>query len=119
MKTPLKEIIEATNTHNFDEVEKLLHQDAVYTFSGTEMKGLEKIRAYFEKTWSNIEDEEYWATDIQWLHDGEESKTCIYQYNYKGYVKGALVEGFGKATNVFVKCAEKNRWLLVHEHLSK
>jgi len=119
MKEPLKQYIEATNTHNFDEVEKCVHEHAVYIFSGKEMKGIEIIRAYFEKTWSTIKDEAYWATDIKWLHEAENTRVCLYQYNYKGYVDGKVVEGFGKATNIFIKCACTGKWKLIHEHLSK
>jgi len=119
MKEPLKRLIDATNTHNFDKVEKYVHENAVYLFSGTEMKGMEAIRAYFEKTWSTIKDEEYWATDIEWLHEDENTMVCLYQYNYKGYVNGKLVEGAGKATNIFIKCSSTNHWKLIHEHLSK
>ena len=119
MKEPLKQYIEATNTHNFDEVERCVHEKAVYIFSGNEMKGIDTIRSYFEKTWSNIQDEEYWATDIEWLHEDDNNMVCLYQYNYKGYLDGKLVEGFGRATNVFIKCKLTGEWKLIHEHLSK
>lgn len=118
-KQPLKSIIDATNTHNFDEVKKYVHKDAFYIFSGQMLTGLETIRAYFEKTWDTIKNEEYWATDVTWLHDGNTSKTCVYQYNYRGYVDGKIIEGHGQATNVFVKCEQTKDWLLIHEHLSK
>jgi len=119
MKEPLKQYIEATNTHHFDAVEVCVHQNAVYIFSGKEMKGMEVIRAYFEKTWSRVEDEEYWATDIEWLHEDENMMVCLYQYNYKGYHDKKLIEGAGRATNIFIKCASTNQWKLIHEHLSK
>ena len=119
MKEPLKQYIEATNTHDFDVVERYVHQNAVYIFNGNEMKGLENIRAYFEKTWSRVKDEEYWATDIEWLHEDENTMVCLYRYHYKGYFDGKLVEGSGQATNVFIKCLSTNQWKLLHEHLSK
>jgi len=119
MKEPLKQYIDATNTHDFDVVEQYVHSNAVYIFAGQEMKGIQTIRAYFEKTWSQIEDEKYWATDIEWIHESEQTMVCLYRYNYKGYFDGKLIEGSGRATNVFTKCTTTSNWKLIHEHLSK
>jgi ketosteroid isomerase-like protein len=119
MKEPLKQYIDATNTQDFDEVEKYVHQDAVYIFSGQEVKGIKDVRAYFEKTWSKIKDETYWATDVQWIHEDDQTMICLYQYHYNGYFDGKFIEGSGRATNVFIKCAVTNEWKLHHEHLSK
>jgi len=119
MKDPLKQYIDATNTHNFDEVEKYVHKDAVYIFSGKVVSGIEDIRAYFEKTWSQIKDEKYWATDVSWIHEDENTMICLYQYNFNGYLDGKFIEGSGRATNIFTKCATTNEWKLIHEHLSK
>ncbi|MGG1445316.1 nuclear transport factor 2 family protein [Brevibacillus laterosporus] len=112
----LDKYIEATNTHNFDEVKKLLHPNALYYFSNCTCTTHQQIQAYFENAWSIIQDEIYKAQDIQWLHKGNDSATCTYTYCYEGYMNGEFTSGQGRATNIFVK--DTTGWLLIHEHLS-
>ncbi|MCG7344767.1 nuclear transport factor 2 family protein [Sporosarcina sp. ACRSL] len=112
----LNEYIKATNTHNFDEVKKLLHPNAVYFFSNKTCTTHEAIRDYFENAWEVVKDENYEAQDVQWLFISKTSLTCTYTYFYEGYVNGEYTSGRGRATNVFVK--EVDDWLLIHEHLS-
>ncbi|QOS98954.1 nuclear transport factor 2 family protein [Brevibacterium sp. JNUCC-42] len=112
----LHNYIEATNTHNFDEVKKLLHPNAVYYFSNRTCTTHQEIQKYFESAWSFIQNEIYKAQDIRWLFTGSDSATCTYTYYYEGYMNGEYTSGQGRATNVFVK--ESTGWLLIHEHLS-
>jgi len=119
MKQPLKQYIDATNTHNFDEVEKYIHEFAEYVFSGTVVSGAVAIRDYFETTWSRIKDEKYWATEIQWIYETDTTMICLYRYNFNGFIDGKQVQGGGRATNVFTICPDTNQWKLLHEHLSK
>lgn len=112
----LQDYITATNTHNFEEVRKLLHPQAVYFFTDQSCTTHEAIQTYFEHAWSIVKDENYEARDVQWLHQGSDSATCTYTYFYEGYINGAYAHGYGRATNVFVK--EEEAWLLIHEHLS-
>lgn len=112
----LQDYITATNTHNFEEVRKLLHPQAVYFFTDQSCTTHEAIQTYFEHAWSIVKDENYEARDVQWLHQGSHSATCTYTYFYEGYINGAYAHGYGRATNVFVK--EEEAWLLIHEHLS-
>ena len=119
MKEPLKSYIDATNTHNFDNVEKLIDKNAEYIFSGTTLFGVDEIRAYFEKTWSKIKDEKYWATDVKWIHESNDTMICLYRYNFSGYMNGTFITGGGRATNVFIKSKVAGEWKLIHEHLSK
>ncbi|MEK3973324.1 MULTISPECIES: YybH family protein [unclassified Psychrobacillus] len=112
----LNTYIAATNTHNFEEVQKVLHKDAVYFFSDQTCTTHQAIQTYFENAWTIVKDENYEARNVYWLHQGETSATCIYTYFYEGYINGEYSSGEGRATNVFVK--EEGRWLLIHEHLS-
>ncbi|MGX1265512.1 hypothetical protein RKD55_003316 [Rossellomorea marisflavi] len=112
----LDRYIKATNTHRFSEVENLLHPEAVYYFSDRTCSSIEEIQTYFEHAWSVVKDEVYRASDVNWLHLGEQQALCVYRFTYEGYVDGAFVTGHGRATNAFVK--EDGRWLLIHEHLS-
>ena len=108
--------IAATNTHDFEQVRKVLHEDAIYFFSDQTCSTLQEIQNYFENAWTVVKDEYYEARNVLWLHQGEDSATCIYTYFYEGYVNGEYVNGEGRATNVFVKY--EGDWKLIHEHLS-
>ena len=108
--------IKATNTHNFDDVKKLLHPNAVYFFSNQSCTTLEEIQSYFENSWSMIKDENYEAQEVEWLFIGSDSATCTYTYFYEGYINEKYANGYGRATNIFIK--ESGEWLLIHEHLS-
>ncbi|WP_342573729.1 nuclear transport factor 2 family protein [Solibacillus sp. FSL K6-1781] len=112
----LNNYIKGTNTHNFEEVRKILHPNAVYFFSDKSCTNHEEIQAYFEAAWSIVKNENYEAQDVQWLFQGSNSATCTYTYFYEGFINEKYSQGYGRATNVFVK--ESDEWLLIHEHLS-
>ncbi|MGX4583936.1 YybH family protein [Paenibacillus chitinolyticus] len=113
----LEAYITATNTHDFNEVRKILHPQAVYWFTDKSCTTTEQIRAYFENTWNLIREEVYSVRDVQWIAEGPQSAACIYTYCWEGYHEGKFVSGSGRGTNVFVKDAA-GEWKLVHEHLS-
>ncbi|MGW8826456.1 YybH family protein [Paenibacillus lautus] len=109
--------IAATNTHDFDQVARLLDEGAVYWFSDRSCCCLEEIRAYFEHAWDVIRDEVYRAEEVVWIATDVHSAVCIYTYRYEGYFQGEYTTGSGRATNVFVRDAD-GAWKLKHEHLS-
>lgn len=115
-RNALENYIKATNTHQFENVEKLLHSNAVYWFGDKTCTTISEIQSYFIDAWNAIEDEIYNAQNIEWLVESEHTATCIYQYTYEGYLNGKSVSGSGRATNVFKK--ENGEWKLIHEHLS-
>ncbi|MGD8190851.1 YybH family protein [Brevibacillus ginsengisoli] len=112
-----EQYIEATNSHDFNNVRKLLHEKAVYWFSNKTCTTLGEIQSYFENSWDVVQEEVYSARDVQWLTADETSATCIYTYHYQGYHKGEFVSGSGRATNIFTK-VDGGEWKLIHEHLS-
>ncbi len=116
-QSALTQYIEATNTHNFEKVEQLLHPNAVYWFTNKSCTTMEEIRAFFENAWDTIKEEVYSAKDVQWIAVDESSATCLYTFQYQGYMNGEFISGSGRATNVFVK--EEGKWKLIHEHLSR
>lgn len=116
-KNALKEYIDATNTHDFDNVKLLLHPDAIYWFTDRSCTTIKEIGKYFNHTWRVIKDEVYSATDIQWIAVDQTVATCIYTYHYNGYLDGEYISGSGRATNVFTFV--ENEWKLIHEHLSR
>ena len=113
----LKYYIIATNTHDFQNVIKVLHPKAVYWFSDRTCTTLEEIGQYFELAWETVKEEKYSISDIQWLAQEEKLASCIYHYHYEGYINGRFVNGGGRATNIFLR-DEHNRWKITHEHLS-
>ncbi|SDZ41386.1 SnoaL-like domain-containing protein [Evansella caseinilytica] len=113
----LEQYIAATNTHDFTNVRKVLHENVVYWFTDKTCVTMAEIQAYFEHAWEMIAEEVYSATNIQWLTVDERSATCIYTYHYQGYHNGKFVSGSGRATNIFIKTSE-DEWKLIHEHLS-
>lgn len=112
----LSDYIQATNTHDFNQVSKLLYKHAVYFFSDMTCATHRAIQSYFESAWSLVKNEHYEAQNVEWLLTGSISAACTYIYFYEGYVNGNYASGHGRATNIFVKDADK--WLLIHEHLS-
>ncbi|RLQ94323.1 YybH family protein [Falsibacillus albus] len=106
----------ATNSHDFDNVCKLISEDAVYFFSDETVKGLDDLKQYFEKTWSYIKEEVYKMNDVMWIAVDETSAVCIYQFHWQGMIEGSLREGKGRGTNVFRK--QDHVWKVAHEHLS-
>ncbi|MDV2685624.1 nuclear transport factor 2 family protein [Alkalihalophilus lindianensis] len=113
----LKKYIEATNTHDFNNVKKVLHDQAIYWFTDKTCTNSREIQKYFENAWELIKEEVYTANDIRWISTDPNSATCIYSYHYKGYHNGKLVSGNGRATNIFIR-TNYNEWKLIHEHLS-
>ena len=112
----LEEYIRATNTHDFQEVAKCLHPNAVYWFSDQTCTSLKEIKLYFERSWSAMPDEVYHAEEVVWLSKDTTSASCFYTYHYQGHVGGAFRAGSGRATNVFIYV--EGKWRLIHEHLS-
>lgn len=112
----MREYIEATNTHDFDNVEALVHADAVYFFSDQTCRAGLELRNYFERTWRTVVDEAYAAENLHWISIDEQSATCVYQYTWAGLIDGVMRQGVGRGTNVLIR--EQGQWLVVHEHLS-
>lgn len=112
----LKAYLVATNTHDFDHVERVLAPDAVYFFGDATCTGVSEVRAYFERTWAMIPDETYWAEDIDWVAQTGDTAVAIYTYHWRGTIDGQERSGAGRATNVFTRTPQG--WRLTHEHLS-
>ncbi|WDF05815.1 YybH family protein [Shouchella hunanensis] len=112
----LERYIEATNTHRFSEVEKVLHSEAVFWFTNQNCVTRKDIKTFFETAWTHIKEEVYEATEVKWMITTEQAAMCTYTYTYKGYQDGVFVSGKGRATNAFV--LENGEWKLIHEHLS-
>jgi len=116
VKESLEAYINATNTHQFEQVKKYLSKNAIFMFSDDTCTNMNDIQRYFEQAWATIEQEVYSISNVNWLYIHDTSATCTYIYHYEGYKKGQFVKGSGRATNVFVR--DEGAWQLIHEHLS-
>lgn len=112
----LKEYEKATNSHLFENVSDLIHEDAIYYFSDQTVRGHVELKAYFEKTWNTIQEEVYTIRDMNWIALDEAVAVCVYQFHWEGIIGGNLQEGSGRGTNVFKRSNQV--WQVVHEHLS-
>ncbi|WP_299823400.1 nuclear transport factor 2 family protein [uncultured Pontibacter sp.] len=112
----LQQYVQATNSHDFNQVRRLLTPDAVYWFNKQESRGLQEIQASFEVSWSYLPDEIYSIKNITWLSVEKNSATCIYRYSYQGTHAGKAVAGGGRGTSVLVR--KDGNWRIAHEHLS-
>ena len=106
-----------TNTHNFNKVRPMLHQNALYWFDEKEYSHTADIQAAFITAWQYLPDEVYIIKNLRWLSFGSNSATCIYEYEWKGTHNNKSMKGSGRGTNLLVK--EKGEWKIMHEHLSK
>lgn len=101
------------NAQDFDLLVDLIAPDAVFWFTSGTHRGIAAIRAAFEATWQVMgPDEHYWLTELQWIAEGEDAASCIYQFNWSA--KGD--SGSGRGTTVLARTSAG--WRIVHEHLS-
>jgi len=105
------------NLHRFDEVEQLISPDAIFWFTDGTYRGIDEIRAAFERTWQKLQNETYWLENIEWIGFGQTLASCTYHYNWKTEIGGKIFEGKGRGTTVLK--SENGQWKIVHEHLSR
>lgn len=108
--------VQATNSHDFDQVAPLIARDAVYWFSNGVHEGIGAIRAAFETAWATIADEKYDISDVRWIAADDLVAVCLYRFTWSGLVDGQPRSGGGRGTNVLAR--RDGSWQMVHEHLS-
>ncbi|HXW72052.1 MAG TPA: nuclear transport factor 2 family protein [Methylocella sp.] len=104
------------NLRRFDEVEPLLSPKAVFWFTDGTHRGIDEIRAAFERTWQTLQNEVYWLEDLEWIALSETVASCAYRFCWKAEIDGKTFEGTGRGTTVLR--SESGRWKIIHEHLS-
>jgi hypothetical protein len=105
---------------NFDVVQDLVHERAVFRFNDGDFVGRAAIRAAFEKTWrsgGNAKKERFYLTDIQVLHTDQASASATYTYHWEGTMEGKPFRIQGRGTRVLV--VDGGRVQIIHEHLSR
>ena len=115
-----KEFIEqyekALGTQNWDIVAPLIDEQASVIFSdGSMYRGKDSIRAAYERNFKAIENEEYRIENIHWLLKSPESAAYMFDFFWRGVVRGRQASGSGRGTAVLIR--KDNGWLLIAEQL--
>lgn len=105
------------NRLDFDALEPLIADDAVFWFNDGCHSGMAEIRTAFEKTWREFPLERYWLEDIRWLAAGEGAAGCVYRFRWRTTLGGKFLDGTGRGTALLR--SERGQWKIVHEHLSQ
>lgn len=111
---------ELAEKENFDLIEAMVHENAVFRFNDGDFVGRPAVRAAFEKTWKgggNVRKERFYLTDIRVLSVDRASASATYTYNWEGTMDGKAFRIQGRGTRVLV--LEGGRLQIVHEHLSR
>lgn len=106
------------NTHDFDKLaEFVIAPDALFVFTDKTHRGMDEVRAAFNRTWSILPDEVYSMTNAEWLSKDENSALVVFRYSYRGTTReGKSLSGGGHGTNLYKRTPAG--WRLVYEHLS-
>lgn len=117
LETFLKAYEKAANSCDFNNVARLIDDNAVFIFTNGMFEGIEAIRKAFEDTWAKIKNEKYSISDIVWTKKGYRNAICTYSFKSDGVVNGKrqVYEGFGENT---LKRIDGN-WQIVKEHLRR
>ena len=99
-------------SQDWKNVAPLLHENSCVTFSnGVVHEGKQKVKTAFEHNFSAIENEAYHMSNIRWLLKTEATAVYLFEFAWKGSIKGELVQGQGVGTAVLVQADGK--WLLL------
>jgi ketosteroid isomerase-like protein len=112
----MREYERCTNTHQFQQVEPLIAENAIFWFNDGSYRGRSAIRQAFEQTWDYIQSERYSIENVQWLVNDHSAAVCVYTFHWQGIVDGRQREGTGRGTSVLKRVGD--RWQVIHEHLS-
>lgn len=108
----------ALASQNWNNVESLIHENACVTFSnGVVHEGKAKVKIAFEKNFSLIKNEAYRIKNVRWLLKKESTAVYLFDFSWKGIINNKLVQGNGIGTSVLIQ--EKEKWILLTEHLGK
>ena len=105
---------------NFDLIQDMVHDRAVFRFNDGDFVGKPAVRGAFEKTWKSsagVKKERFYLTDIVVLSVDQNSATATYTYHWEGSAEGKFFRIQGRGTRVLV--LEAGRLQIIHEHLSR
>ena len=105
---------------NFDLIQDMIHDNAVFRFNDGDFVGKQAIRGAFEKTWkgsAGVKKDRFYLTDVEVLTVDGRSAAATYTYNWEGSKDGQSFRIQGRGTRVLV--VESGRLQVIHEHLSR
>ena len=106
----------ALGTQDWNAVKPLIHENATVIFSnGSIHEGKSKVKTAFERNFSIIKSEKYSIENIKWKLINESIAVYLFDFYWKGFINGTLMEGSGRGSTVITY--EKGRWFLLTEHL--
>jgi uncharacterized protein (TIGR02246 family) len=105
----------AANSHDVEQVLRLIADDATYWFTDGSYRGREEIAGALERTFATIHDEVYEIRELEWVALTAELAACRYRFIWRGVVDGQPRSGGGRGTNIAVK--RDGAWQVQHEHL--
>ena len=111
---------EIAEKENFDLVQNMIHDNAVFRFNDGDFVGKQAVRGAFEKTWkgsANVRKERFYLTDIQVLAVDARSAAATCTYHWESSVDGRSFRVQGRGTRVLV--VENGQLQIIHEHLSR
>lgn len=112
---------ELASQENFDLIQDLVHDNAVFRFNDGDFVGKPAVRAAFEETWqgsAGVKKERFYLSDIVVLSVDQTSATATYTYHWEGSMDGKSFRIQGRGTRVMVM-GEGGRLQIIHEHLSR
>ena len=105
---------------NFDLIQDMIHDNAVFRFNDGDFVGKQAIRGAFEKTWkgsAGVKKDRFYLTDVEVITVDGRSAAATYTYNWEGSKDGQSFRIQGRGTRVLV--VESGRLQVIHEHLSR
>ena len=112
---------EIAEKENFDLVQDMVHDHAVFRFNDGDFVDKSAVRGAFERTWkgsnANVKKTRLYLTDITVLTVDANSASATYTYNWEGAMDGQPFRIQGRGTRVLV--VEGDRLQIIHEHLSR
>ncbi|MCW5906658.1 MAG: nuclear transport factor 2 family protein [Chitinophagales bacterium] len=114
----VKDYKAALATQQWQNVEPLIHANCCVTFSnGAVYKGIEAVKAAYERNFALIKNEDYQMSNIHWALQSETVAVYLFDFSWQGIINGEKASGGGKGTSVIV--CEGGKWKLMAEHLGK
>lgn len=108
----------AQESHDFDDVEPLIHPEAVFRFNDGDYRGTDQIREAFESTWAlDVEEEAYTMSNLEVEHIDTASAVVTFNFFWSGIGPEGPFEIAGRGTSVVVK--HEGGLKVVLEHLSR
>ena len=106
----------AISSQQWENVEPLIHDNCVATFTNGTHVGKVAVEAIFRKNFALIQDEVYEMSNVHWIVETEQFATFAFHFSWSGVINGKPASGGGRGSSTIVRVGDG--WQLVSEHLS-